>query len=351
MSTAPQQLAAPSLMALSRAVDALCQLPPEQMGASRKKHLRALEGAFYRAMEKHGLTPDAYDDLATLLGPESVNEFLRLARSGKVRGDRKTAEESDAQLRARIRAMEIIAQHAGVPFKRPEMPPAPELAPVVPPTSRALLLEHFQGQVNRSISEPFRVRFLAMYGIVLDTGASSGTLAKQHVAHLARDLSTVRIQRPRQGRMAEPPPMEEWELSSATRDALNAYLPLREQLTKRHQQDRQHEQNAVKHLWVSLEHNTRRLPDGTSVVEPPGMRLRPRGVQRVFFRAAEALNDEMEQLLKERNAPQAGTEVPEWSPMPTRLEPLRRAVDDELRQREDEQGGVPQVIVVRGRSA
>ncbi|MEU7228868.1 hypothetical protein [Streptomyces chrestomyceticus] len=344
MSTAPQPLAAPSLLALSRAVDALCQLPPEQMGTSRKKHLRALEGAFRRAMEEHGLTPDAYDDLATLLGPESVNEFLRLARGGKVRGDGKKIQESDAQLRARIRAMEIVAQHARVPFERPEMPPAPAPAPVVPAPARALLLELFRGQVERSISEPFRVRFLAMYGIVLDTGASSGTLANQHVAHLARDLSTVRIQRPRQGRMAEPPPVEEWELSSATRDAFNAYLPLRDKLTRPLE-------HPIKHLWVSLEHNTRILPDGTHIQDPPGLPLKPRGIQRVFSRAAETLNEEMEKLLEQGDAPQYGTAGAEWEPMPTRLEPLRRAVDDELRQREDEQGGVPQVIVVRGRSA
>ncbi|MGA5411620.1 hypothetical protein ACPCSC_30735 [Streptomyces lavendulocolor] len=344
MSTAVQPPAAPSLAALSRAVDELCALPTDQMGASRKKHLRALQGAFERALTKHGLVPDAYDDLASLLSPESVDEFLGLAARGLIRGDGKTGPESDAQIRARIRAMEIVAEHTRTPFIRPEMPPAPAPAPVVPPVTRALLLEHFKGQVERSISEPFRVRFLAMYGIVLDTAASSGTLAGQYVAHLARDLSTVRIQRPRQGRMAEPPPIEEWELSSATRDALNAYLPLRDKLTKPLQ-------HPVKHLWVSLEHNTRRLPGGETVQDPPGLPLRPRGVQRVFLRAAEALNDEMEKLLKERGAPQTGTEVPEWSPMPTRLEPLRRAVEDELRQREEARGGVQQVIVLRGRSA
>lgn len=37
--------------------------------------------------------------------------------------------------------------------------------------------------------------------------------------------------------------------------------------------------------------------------------------------------------------------------MPTRLEPLRRAVEDELRQREEEQGGVQQGIVLRGRTS
>lgn len=351
MSTAVQQPTAPSLVALRRAVDELCALPKEQMGTSRKKHLRALEGAFERALTKHGLVPDAYDDLESLLSPDSVDEFLRLAGRGLIRGDGKTEPESDAQIRARIRAMEIVAEHTRTPFVRPPMPPAPAPAPVVPPVTRALLLEHFKGQVARSISEPFRVRFLAMYGIVLDTAASSGTLASQHVAHLARDLSTVRIQRPRQGRMAEPPPVEEWELSPATRNALNAYLPLREQLTKRYQRDREQENNAVKHLWVSLEHNNRQMPDGTVVQEPPGMPLKARGVQRVFLRAAEALNEEMEDLLAKRNAPQVGAEVPEWSPMPTRLEPLRRAVEDELRQREEAQGGVQQVIVLRGRTA
>ncbi|WP_329171115.1 hypothetical protein OG754_05880 [Streptomyces decoyicus] len=36
---------------------------------------------------------------------------------------------------------------------------------------------------------------------------------------------------------------------------------------------------------------------------------------------------------------------------PTRLEPLRRAVEDELRQREEAVSGVQQVIVLRGRPA
>ncbi|AWI32618.1 hypothetical protein [Streptomyces tirandamycinicus] len=344
MSTAPEPTVTPSLAALSRAVDELCALPKEQMGASRKKHLRALEGAFQRAVNGFGLTPDAYDDLASLLAPDSVAEFLRLAARGLIRGDGKTEPESDAQIRARIRAMEIVAEHTRTPFMRPEMPPAPQPAPVVPPVTRALLLEHFKGQVERSISEPFRVRFLAMYGVVLDTAASSGTLAGQHVAHLARDLSTLRLQRPRGGRQTTEPPVEEWELSPATRDALAAYLPLRDQLTKPLE-------HPVKHLWVSLEHNNRRLPDGDVVQDPPGLPLRPRGVQRVFARAAQVLNEEMEKLLAERNAPQVGTAVPEWTPMPTRLEPLRRAVEDELRQREEEQGGVHQVIVLRGRTS
>ncbi|MEU0857496.1 hypothetical protein ABZ352_18935 [Streptomyces griseofuscus] len=344
MSTASQQLVAPSLAALSRAVDELCARPPEEMGASRKKHLRALQGAFERALNNYGLTPDAYDDLASLLAPDSVDAFLALAIRGLVRGDGKTGPESDAQIRARIRAMEIIAEHTRTPFARPEMPPAPAPAPVVSPVTRALLLRHFEGQIERSISEPFRVRFLAMYGVVLDTGSSSGTLAEQHVAHLARDLSTIRIQRPRQGRMAEPPPVEEWELSPATRDALNAYLPLRDHLTRPLQ-------HPVRHLWVSLEHNTRRFPDGTTLQDPPGLPLRRGGVQRVFSRAAEALNEEMEKLQSERNAPQVGGPGAEWEPMPTRLEPIRRAVDDELRQREEARGGVPQVIVLRGRTA
>jgi hypothetical protein len=138
--------------------------------------------------------------------------------------------------------------------------------------------------------------------------------------------------------------VEEWELSPATRDALAAYLVLRDQLTKPLQ-------NPVKHLWVSLEHNNRRLPSGQSVQEPPGLPLKSRGVQRVFARAAVALNEEVEKLLAERNAPQVGTAVSEWTPMPSRLEPLRRAVEDELRQREEGRGGVQQVIVLRGRAS
>jgi hypothetical protein len=345
MSTVVQTPVAPSLAALSRAVDELCALPPEKMGKSRKKHLRALEGAFQRALTNFGLTPDAYDDLPSLLAPESVDEFLRLAANGLIRGDGKHANESDAQIRARIRAIEIIADHTRTPFEKPEMPPKPELSPVVSPVTRALLLEHFKGQVERSISEPFRVRFLAMYGVVLDTGSSSGTLAGQHEAHLARDLSSIRIQRPRHGRQSSEPPIEEWPLSSATRDALTAYLLLRTKLTK----PLEHA-HTVKHLWVSLEHNTRRMPDGSTIQDPPGLPLKPRGVQRVFLRAAEALNEEMEKLLTERGAPQMGTAVPEWSPMPTRLEPIRRAVEDELRQREEQHGGVEQVIVLRGRA-
>ncbi|MGW3823387.1 hypothetical protein ACWEAF_13960 [Streptomyces sp. NPDC005071] len=102
---------------------------------------------------------------------------------------------------------------------------------------------------------------------------------------------------------------------------------------------------------MSLEHNTRRMPDGSTIQDPPGLPLQPRGVQRVFARAAEALNEEMEKLIAERNTPQTGTGVPEWSPMPTRLEPIRRSVEDELRQREEQHGGIEQVIVLRGRTA
>ncbi|MET9423281.1 hypothetical protein ABZY06_21520 [Streptomyces sp. NPDC006540] len=49
--------------------------------------------------------------MASLLAPEATSIFLDLAARGLIRGDGKTESESDAQIRARIRAMEIVAEH------------------------------------------------------------------------------------------------------------------------------------------------------------------------------------------------------------------------------------------------
>ncbi|MFJ8301287.1 hypothetical protein ACIQ9R_36050 [Streptomyces sp. NPDC094447] len=338
MSTALQLTLVPSLDAMGRVVDALCRDP--DIGQSRQKQLRALLGAYERAFALGGLPPDAYDDLPSLLAYDTTRDFFDLAVKGLVRGDGKTGEsESDSALRARGRCLELIAAKAGVaPFELPPMPPTPALAPVVTAPVRHLLLRHFQTQVDRQVTEPFRVRFLAMYGVVLDTASSSGALAAQHMAHLAADLSTLRVHRPRQGRTPSPPP-EEWPLSTPTRQALAAYLQLRTTLVEPLE-------NPVHHLWVTLEHNhIGYREDGTAIQEPPGVTLRKGGIQRVFARAAELLNDEMEELNRKRGAGRP----PEWQPMPTRLEPLRRAVALELQQREERQGDAPQLLVVRGR--
>ncbi|MFE1270558.1 hypothetical protein [Streptomyces sp. NPDC058758] len=338
MSTALQLPLVPSLHAMGRVVDALCRDP--DIGRSRQKQLRALLGAYERAFGLGGLPPDAYDDLPSLLAYDTTRAFFDLAVKGLVRGDGKTGEsESDSALRARGRCLELIAAKAGVPFELPDMPPPPDLAPVVAAPVRQLLMQHFEKQVDRQVTEPFRIRFLAMYGIVLDTASSSGSLVAQHMAHLAADLSTLRVHRPRGGRAATPPPPEEWPLSPATRQALRAYLPLRESLVAPLE-------HPVNHLWVSLEHNhTGHRPDGTTIQEPPGVPLRMGGIQRIFAKAAELLNEEMEDLIRRR----AAGRPPEWEPMPTRLEPLRRAVALELQQREERQGDTPQLLVVRGR--
>ncbi|MFJ4342616.1 hypothetical protein [Streptomyces sp. NPDC088915] len=333
----------PSLHAMERTVDELCSDPGT--GASRAKQLRALVGAYERAFTEGGLPPDAYDDLPSLLAFDVTRSFFELAVRGLVRGDGKKGErESDSALRVRGRCLELIAQKAGIPFELPEMPPAPNLAPVVAAPIRALLMRRFEtlvDRVDRKVTEPFRLRFLAMYGIVLDTASSSGTLAAQHEAHLAADLSSMRVHRPRSGRAATPPPPEEWPLSPATRQALRDYLPVRASLVAPLQ-------HPVKHLWVSLEHNhTGQREDGTTVQEPPGVPLLKGGIQRVFAKAAEVLNEEMEELHRERGAGLP----PDWQPMPTRLEPLRRAVALELEQHEEHQGGVPQLVVLRGRAS
>ncbi|MEU3504272.1 hypothetical protein ABZ726_27210 [Streptomyces hundungensis] len=339
MATALQIPLVPSLHEMSRAVDHLCG--KDTIGTSRRKQLRALVGAYERAFALGGLPPDAYDDLATLLTTEVTEAFLDLAARGLVRGDGKRDRESDSQIRARGRCLQLIAAHAGIPFELPPMPPSPEPAPIVTAPVRSLLMRHFAHQVDREVTEPFRLRFLAMYGIVLDTASSSGTLVGQHVAHLAGDHSSIRIQRPAAGRSPVPPPPEEWPLSPATRQAIAAYLPLRKTLVEPLE-------NPVRHLWVTLEHNhTGRDADGNPIVEPPGLPLKARGVQRVFARAAEVLNTEMEKLNEQRGAPQIG-EAPEWEPMPTRLEPIRRAVAAELEQREEHQGGVQQLVLLRG---
>jgi hypothetical protein len=72
----------------------------------------------------------------------------------------------------------------------------------------------------------------------------------------------------------------------------------------------------VKSRWVSVAGNHAGLPskEGNAIRRPPGMPLRPRGLQRAYTRAVVELNDEL-----------VGS--PGWQPLPYRLELLRRAID------------------------
>jgi integrase len=152
---------------------------------------------------------------------------------------------------------------------------------------------------------------LALLGVVLDTGARAGELTALTVDDLPEDLSTVRIERRPQARSSAPAQVESLALSDSTRAALRRWLALRTEIVAALQ-------GTTRALWVSLRPNHAGLAreDGGSVPRPPGMPLQPRGLARAYTRAV----DEANALL---------ADTPGWSPLPRRLEQLRRSVSAE----------------------
>jgi len=251
---------------------------------------------------------------ADLFQPQAVSSYLDLGRRGELRTRASrvpNAVSSPASMRVREDCLKLLARELTLPLVLGERVPLPEVHETVDAPTRSQLRAYL---VERAENPPVlasHVRLLAIIGMVLDTGARVGELCAMTMADLdleAREPSVTIVRKPQARRVAEPV-TERIALSRGTAAALRHWLRHRQELVEAFDV-------GVKSLWVSVAGNHAGLPskEGNAIRRPPGMPLRPRGLQRAYTRAVVELNAEL-----------AGSVG--WRPLPYRLELLRRAIE------------------------
>lgn len=273
---------------------------------ARARQLRWVAGELDLALHHDDFPGSAMTSLQQLFGPAGVQAYLGLAQDGALRrravaGDPRA---SAASIRTRADCLTLLGAAAGVTVDVAGRPGLPELHTTVTGLSSSRLRGFLTGRVLPA-GPPARVRLLAVVGVVLDTGARVGEMCAMTVTDLGPQLATLRVRRNPQARTRAPQETHVIALTAGTRTALRDWLDVRAQLIAPLQ-------GSADALWVSVRANHMGMPD-TAVPRPPGMPLRPRGMQRAYSQA-----------VTEANAALTGT--PGWQPLPHRFEQLRRAV-------------------------
>jgi integrase len=264
---------------------------------------------------------------ADLLSPQALTSYLRLAQEGELR-QRPTSTgdgtSSASSMRIREDCLRLICQELTLPLLIGERAPLPAPREVVGGPTRSQLRAYLAERARNPPEQAGRIRLLAIIGTVLDTGARVGELCAMrvedldltpeqsgHAGHSGASAAgpVLTVVRHPQARSVSEPVSERIILSPGTAAALRHWLLTRDKILTPLQ-------IGVKTLWVSVAGNHAGLPaaDGHSIRRPAGMPLRPRGLQRAYTRAIVELNTEL-----------VGS--PGWSPLPYRLEQLRRAVE------------------------
>jgi integrase len=287
----------------------------ESISPARARQLRWVAKELRIVSAHPDFRPDGpVREAADLLGPQALTSYLRLAQEGELR-QRPTSTgdgtSSASSMRIREDCLRLICQELALPLVLGERAPLPAPREVVGGPTRSQLRAYLAEKAQSPPTRPGRIRLLAIIGTVLDTGARVGELCALRIQDLdvseADAILTV-VRRP-QARSVSEPATERIILSPGTSAALRHWLRTREEILTPLQ-------IGVKSLWVSVAGNHAGLPaaDGHSIRRPAGMPLRPRGLQRAYTRTVVELNMEL-----------AGS--PGWSPLPYRLEQLRRAVE------------------------
>jgi hypothetical protein len=308
---------APALDQLDRAV--LRVTARDDTSPARARQIRWVAGELRRALEHDDFPAGAGKSLTDLLSAGPMSAYLGLASRGELRARAAplgAKASTNASVRIRMDCLEILARAGTVPVQLPDRPDMPQLKTPVGARQRSLLLNWLEAHADRPAADPGRVRLTALVGVVLDTGARTGELCALKLADLGADNKDVRIVRKPQARSIAAAVTEVHNLSGHTRTALKHWLDVRDDLTARLT-------GTATALWVSVRGNHAGLldADGQARHRPPGMPLMPRGLARAYTRTVVQLNAEM-----------AG--APGWTPLPFRLEQLRRAVDPHPQEQE-----------------
>jgi integrase len=306
-------LAAEAIEQVTAAAEQLCAR--EGTSAARARQLRWFVKELRLALAHPEFRPaEPVRTAADFFQAQAVSSYLDLGLRGELRTRASRvpgAVSSPASMRVREDCLRMIARELTLPLVLGERAPLPEVHETVDAPTRSQLRAYL---VERAENPPVlaaHVRLLAIIGTVLDTGARVGELCALNVSDTELDVHepSVTVVRMPQARRVTDPVTERIALSPGTAASLRNWLVRREELISAFDL-------GVKSLWVSVAGNHAGLPnrDGDAVRRPPGMPLRPRGLQRAYTRAVVELNAEL-----------AGS--PGWRPLPYRLELLRRAVE------------------------
>ncbi|GGU61888.1 LacI family DNA-binding transcriptional regulator [Streptomyces lavendofoliae] len=328
---------------------------PVQVSAARGKQLWMLVGMFDRAVGRPEMPGRAGRTAGQLFTWAALRPFWGLAAAGELRSVAKDVGRPLSLASLRI-VRDCLAILAGlvVPEKAVALPvlEQPELKDTVDPRARAVLYRELADMAGRGRWDPGawgmsveeRARLLAMVAIVLDTGARTGELAGLRLEDLAPGLEAVGVRRRQQkappnrveeiaalarvhpGRVREVLGGRLEQVSEATRQRVLAaveelgplpeveWYPLREGsrvAVRRWLQVRQRVVDALpvtggrSALWVTLQ---------ASKAGPAGITVRRGSLRKSYTKGVTVLNLVM-----------AG--APGWSPLPTTMEQLRRAVE------------------------
>ncbi|MFD8384260.1 helix-turn-helix domain-containing protein [Streptomyces sp. NPDC059679] len=348
-----------------RQLDALVdQLAPAMPSTQRVRQLRMVAGMYGRAVGREEMPVRAGRSMSQLFTGPALKAFWELAAAGELRH---RAEDQGkplplSTLRTVRNCLSILAE-AAAPGRDVWLPVlgSAELKPTVTSAEQATLYRRLadmaaEGPLERDgsgLSFEDRTRLLAMVAIVLDTGARSGELAAMRVDDLGEGEATLGVRRrPQRGRgprveeiaamvgvspvtvsevlsgrprrisvatqqavleaaevVGPAAPVETYQLREGARVAVRRWLKVREGLVA-------HPEGAKTALWVSLRPRGAVVAGGVVRSWPEGVPLQAYGVRVAYSRGMVALNGLM--------AGRYG-----WSPMPTTLERLRRAVQTE----------------------
>ncbi|KUF17467.1 hypothetical protein AT728_16215 [Streptomyces silvensis] len=253
------------------------------MTKSVASHVRWVEGTLRRALKDEGFRTRYGKSLRDLLGP-GATALCQMTDDGQLRArELKTPTKGvTASQRRRASILRRLAAAAGVPSGAISYP-KPKLKATMPAWARSALHDGLKKEVERKPGAPGRARLLVIISLVLDTEARSGELCSIGLAHLAPDLSMVKIRRNPQAITSSVYTTEVWPVSPITQAALSNWLPIRGLLVE----DLQGERSA---LLVVLHGN--RTFNGQGAYKK-GMPLQVRGLIDSYRTHVKELKDEV----------------------------------------------------------
>ncbi|MGS2592104.1 hypothetical protein [Streptomyces hebeiensis] len=349
-----QRYSALSVRQLAGVVDGMAG----SVSAERLRQLRMIVGMWDRAVGREEMPGRAVRGARQLFSGPALRAFWWLAVAGELRArEADRGRELPLATQRIVRDCLVMLGAEVVPGKRLPLPVLDqvELKETVPERQLPALYRELvdlahEGPLQRGgagLSLEDRTRLLALVAVMLDAAPRAGELEAMNVADLGEDLATVRVVRRPQNRSGvrhedvayalelprstvskvlsgneayravvstatwqrveaaaarwdASPRVETYPLREGSRVAVRRWLRLREDLVGSLEGGRDA-------LWVTI---------APSKAGPPGIRMRAQGIRMAYARGMTALNMLM--------AGQYG-----WSPMPAKLEQLRRAVDVE----------------------
>ena len=287
---------------------------------SRRRQIWWVVGELARAL-RHPAFPQSADDRAAgLFALERTTAYLALAAAGelRVRPAKDPTKESVRSTLVRREVLGLLARVDGIHLELPPAPVRPPLRAAVESRPRSVLHQTLVDLQQRELdgNSVARLRMLAIGGMVIDTGTRAGELTGQTLNDLSPGLDCTRIRRRPQGGVGPgPAAVDLVTVSPQTTAALVAWLSARTGIIAPHRSSGLSPiQGGAWALWVSIRSNHgHRKADGRTVARPAGTPLQPHGLALAYSSAVTATN-----ILT------AGE--PGWTPLPGRMEQLRRGV-------------------------